>query len=82
MIETCWSNLKCFDVKFYMSALVGIITVMQLRLKKKRNIKILMLMRDKCMQFDLQVLFSSFILSPSPLNGAGLWVVQDHGILG
>jgi len=41
-----------------------------------------MLMRDKCMQFDLQVLFSSFILSPSPLNGAGLWVVQDHGILG
>ena len=24
-IETCWNDFKCFNVKFYVSALVGII---------------------------------------------------------
>ena len=24
-IETCWSDFKCFNVKFYVSALVGVI---------------------------------------------------------
>jgi len=24
-IETCWSELKCFNVNFYVSALVGVI---------------------------------------------------------
>jgi len=24
-IETCWSDFKCFNVKFYVSALVGMI---------------------------------------------------------
>jgi len=24
-IETCWSDFKCFSVKFYISALVGVI---------------------------------------------------------
>ena len=27
MIETCWSDFKCFDVKFYMSVFFGIIKV-------------------------------------------------------
>jgi len=27
MIETCWSDFKCFSVKFYISALVGVIKV-------------------------------------------------------
>jgi len=26
MIETCRSDFKCFNVKFYVSALVGVIT--------------------------------------------------------
>ena len=25
MIETCWSDFKCFSVKFYVSDLVGVI---------------------------------------------------------
>jgi len=24
-IETCWSDFKCFNVKFYVSALVGVV---------------------------------------------------------
>jgi len=24
-IETCWSDFKCFNVKFYVSALVGVL---------------------------------------------------------
>jgi len=30
-IETCWSDFKCFDVKFYVSALVGVIIKVILR---------------------------------------------------
>ena len=34
-IETYWSDFKCFNVKFYVSALVGIIKVKQLLFERK-----------------------------------------------
>jgi len=40
MIETGWSDFKCFNVKFYMSALVGIIKV-TLRSARCKNKNIL-----------------------------------------
>ena len=38
-IETCWSDFKCFNVKFYISALVGvIIKVNFFRLRNRQNL--------------------------------------------
>jgi len=47
-METCWSNFKCFNVKFYVSALVGVIIKMilqnarcNIKDTKKNNLKII-----------------------------------------
>jgi len=36
-IETCWSDFKCFNVKFYISALVGVIIKVILRTARCNN---------------------------------------------
>jgi len=36
-IETCWNDFKCFNVKFYVSALVGVIIKVILRNARCNN---------------------------------------------
>ena len=43
-IETCWSDFKCFNVKFYVSALVGVIVkvILQNARCNKKDLKLVL----------------------------------------